>query len=62
MIRRGPTGHRRGESHPRAKLTDEQVDRIRSLRAHGWTYRRITEAIGASYWTVRDIADYRTRL
>lgn len=61
-MRRNTQGYRIGQDHHRAKLSDEQVEAIRQMRDEGMSYRRIAEAIGAPLWTVRDIADYRTRL
>jgi len=28
-VNRAPTGHRRGSSHPRAKLSDEEVEQLK---------------------------------
>lgn len=62
MISRSPSGHRAGQSHPRAKLTDEQVREMRELhekRRKGYGTLAIIFACGES--TARDICTYRTR-
>ena len=57
-----PAGHRRGESHPRAKLTDAKVAAMRidhQTRRIG--YRRLAAKYGCGQSTARDICTYRTR-
>lgn len=61
-IRRNPKGYRIGESHHRAKLSDDDVRLIRELDREGLSYAEIAEKFEASQWTIRDIATYRTRL
>lgn len=61
-MKRNPQGYRIGESHHRARLTDEQVEAMRVMRDGGASYRQIGERFGCSMWTARDITDYRTRL
>lgn len=39
-------GAHQGESHHKAKLTDEKVREILELRAQGLSYQKICEAIG----------------
>lgn len=49
-------GRRVGESHPRAKLTDREVEMIHQLHEqHGLGYRRIAAKFECSWYTVRDI-------
>jgi hypothetical protein len=55
------TGWKRGESHHRSRLSDDDVRLMRELREEGLTYREIAEKFECSIWTARDIADYRTR-
>lgn len=65
--KRNHTGHRVGEWHQRATLSDFQVREIRAKYAevagkkprkgYGWIGARF----GVSPWTVRDIVTYRTR-
>lgn len=61
-MKRNHTGHRVGECHQRAKLTDAQV---RAMRAEYLAYVRGYKTLGEKYdtpWpTVRDIVTYRTR-
>jgi hypothetical protein len=59
---RGPTGHRIGESHHRARLTDKQVETIRRLHASGTIgYELLARAFKCGASTVRDIVKERTR-
>lgn len=51
----------RGEHHQAAKLTDEQVEAIRVLRAAGWTQRRIGSLMGISHTHVGLIEQGRLR-
>lgn len=63
MITRAPSGHRCGASHQRAKLTSEQVEEMRHLRArHGWSYGRLADRFGCGVSTARDIVNYWTRV
>lgn len=59
-MRRNHTGHRVGECHHRAKLTDAQVKEIRALYP-AMGYGRIAKQYGVGESTVRDIITYRTR-
>lgn len=67
MIKRAPSGHRCGESHQRAKLTDKQVIAMRQQydawkAACVWAgYGRLAKMFGCSASTARDIVTYRTR-
>lgn len=41
--------HRRiGDSHPKAKLSDREVELVLQLRAQGWTYERLRRKFGVS--------------
>lgn len=54
--------YRIGESHHRAKLTDEQVDEMRELHEEqGIGYRTLAKQFNVSKRTVRDIVQYKTR-
>lgn len=62
MTRRAPTGHRVGQDHHRAKLSDAEVAAMRAeylpyVRGYGYLGRKY----GCSPWTARDICTYRTR-
>jgi DNA invertase Pin-like site-specific DNA recombinase len=51
-----------GSSHPKAKLTDAQVDDIRSRREdQGQSTAYIARALGVPRRTVRDILNYSRR-
>lgn len=55
-------GYRIGEAHPKAKLSDEDVDRIREYREDsGKSYGFIAMKFHISRFTVRDICTYRRR-
>jgi hypothetical protein len=56
------TDHLRGEEHPRAKLTDEQVYQMRLLYDQGKCgYGILAIAFGCGVSTARDICKGRTR-
>lgn len=46
-------GLRVGEDHPRAKLTDGEVDMLLALREEGWSYRQLAEKFEISKSAVR---------
>lgn len=54
-------GLRVGETHHRAKLTDQDVDLIRELHDEGLSYREIAVKFEVSKSTVRDIIKCRRR-
>jgi len=54
-------GLRRGENHPRATLTDGEVEMIRKLHEQGLGYKRIASKFECGVRTVRDIVSYRRR-
>ena len=67
-IRRNHTGHRVGESHQRAKLSDADVREMRAAYAQ-WQAegKRKGYETAAAIWkcgvsTARDIITYRTRV
>lgn len=43
-----------GDSHPLAKLTDEEVQALLVLKAEGWGYRRLAAKFEISKRSVRD--------
>lgn len=54
-------GFRVGEDHQRAKLTDHEVDLIRSLHREGLTYKTIAEKFEISARMVGAICRYERR-
>lgn len=61
-IARNHTNHRIGQSHPKARLTDEQVREMRRLHhEEGVGYLRLGRQFGCGESTARDICTYRTR-
>lgn len=64
IVARNHTGHRVGECHQKAKLTDEQVRDIRYLRQSNskvWSYARLAARFNCGESTIKDIVTYRTR-
>lgn len=65
-IRRSSTGHRIGESHPRARLSDEDCDLAIALHDSGLGYRQIASKFDnydfpPSRYTIRNICKGRRR-
>lgn len=53
----------RGEKHGKAKLSNQQVRDMRSLRKfHGKSYSELALIFGCGASTARDITNYVTRL
>jgi hypothetical protein len=51
-----------GENHPKARLTDEQVAKMRRMyKPRVVSYKTLAEEFGCSWRTVCDIVHYRTR-
>lgn len=50
----------RGENHPRAKLTNEQVIEIRKLYNAGFSNKLIARNFKISTWNVEEIGKRRT--
>jgi len=62
IITRSPSGHRMGESHHRARLTDAQVRQMRAEHiSYVVGYATLAARFGCSVSTARDICTYRTR-
>lgn len=62
LIARAPTGHRVGECHQKAVLSDAQVRAMRHDRErHGVSYARLALKYGCGVSTARDICSYATR-
>jgi hypothetical protein len=51
----------RGQNHPKAVLTDHEVELLLELRAEGYFYRVLAEKFEVSRSTVQDICAGRTR-
>lgn len=58
---RNHTGHRVGEHHQNAKLTDKEVRAMRQDHKAGLGYKRLAERYGCGVSTARDICRYWTR-
>jgi DNA invertase Pin-like site-specific DNA recombinase len=54
------TNRLRGESHPRAKLKDEQVLEIRKLYDAGFSHNLIARNFKISTWNVVEIGERKT--
>ncbi len=50
-----------GENHPRAKLTDAEVETIRSLHDQGMSYRELAKKFEISKSTAESICLFRRR-
>lgn len=60
-MKRNHTGHRVGEWHQRARLTDAQVVNVREAYRMVQSYAKVARFFGCGASTVRDIVQYRTR-
>ena len=61
-MRRSLSGHRVGEHHQRAKLSDDQVKAMRAEYVPGVIgYETLAKKYGCGISTARDICTYRTR-
>jgi DNA-binding NarL/FixJ family response regulator len=54
-------GCRLGDSHPNAKLTNDEVDTLLELHEQGWGYKKLAEAFDVSKSTVRSYCTGRMR-
>ena len=55
-------GRVRGEAHPKAKHSDEQISQARhAYEVLGMRRKEIAAMIGCSYWTLREWLEYKTR-
>lgn len=54
-------GLRIGEDHPNAKLTDSEVERIRSLHDEGMSYKTLAEKFEVSKGSIAKICRYERR-
>ena len=61
LVAIGESGCRVGADHPRATLTESEVDLIRELAEGGMKQRLIAEKFEISRGTVSDIVRYRRR-
>src|SRR5438105_13742248 len=60
MVNKGRSLSRKGFTNPNARLTADQITRIRELRADGWFYNEIAKHIGCGYGTVGRICRFET--
>lgn len=61
-VRRGPSGHRIGQDHPRAAAPDEEVELVRELHEeHGLSYDTLSEKMERPVSTIRNWCTHRTR-
>jgi DNA-binding CsgD family transcriptional regulator len=54
-------GRRVGQDHPKAQLTDAEVERLLALREQGYGYKRLARMFDISARSVRDFCSGRTR-
>lgn len=61
-ITRGLNGRRAGESHPNARLTDHEIEVIRTMHAElGYGYRRLARIFECSRSYVRYVCKFERR-
>ena len=60
-IRRNHTGHRMGEHHPKARLSDDDVIKMRRMYEQLENVAAVARAFGCPYFTAYDIVKYKTR-
>ena len=60
-ISRNERGYRIGQSHPRARSSDHEVELVRDLRDQCWTYSSIARKLEMSKSTVAEILEGRIR-
>lgn len=54
-------GLRRGELHPKADLSDHEVELVRMMHEGGMGYKKLAEKFDTPSSTIRDICKYLTR-
>ena len=54
-------GLRIGEDHPKAELTDAEVERVRILHEDGWSYKQLAEKFDQSRGAIAKICQYKRR-
>lgn len=54
------SNNRKGENHPRAKLTTEQVRQIRDLFSKGFSTNVIARNYKVSTWNIEEIVKRKT--
>jgi hypothetical protein len=61
MVGVNEAGLRVGQDHPKAVLTDREVELARQLHAQGWTYPAISEKLEVSRWSIGRICRHERR-
>jgi len=61
LVAIGETGKRIGEDHPKAKLSNAQVDEVFEMREKGKSYKQIAKHFGVSKASIQWIVQCRTR-
>lgn len=61
LVAIGENGRRIGEDHPKAKLSNAQIDEIFSLRQKGKSYMQIARIFNVSKASIQHILHCRTR-
>lgn len=60
--KRGIGNRLKGDSHPRAELTDGEVEQLRALSEQGWGVRPLARKFGVSPSQVCKIVGFKSRL
>lgn len=50
-----------GENHPKAKLTDHEVELLRNCRASGMGWKKLARKFDISSRSARDICNFKRR-
>lgn len=54
-------GNRIGESHPKAKFTDKEIEEMRVLADAGWSYQHIAWVFGSTRQYVGKVVRFEKR-
>lgn len=61
LVAIGENNRRIGEDHPKAVLTNAQIDQVFDMRERGMSYGQIAMRLKVSKASIRDILSCRTR-
>lgn len=62
LIHRGEKGRVRGESHPNARLTDHEIELLRTMHAElGYGYRRLAKMFEITRGYARKLVKFERR-
>lgn len=61
LVAIGEKGRWIGEDHPKAKLSNEDIDKVFEYREKGWSYMMIAKKFKVSRESIKSICQGRTR-